>query len=295
MKEKPSSPNQASIEDIILRYSGRGMTLLRECLEKDFCKKTASRILSLSRGTVLLTTGFYVNGHAETDGPPGAFILAHVLGKLGFSPVIITDSYCRNLFESEKIPVEYVSMDSDSKIYQDLLERYQPVCLISVERCGKTADQDYLNMGGNSIANKTAPIDIMFELASSKKILTVGIGDGGNEIGMGNLKEVIARKLRFTPCTVQVDELIIATTSNWGAYGLAAWMEKLEGVKLLPGLSMLESYLKKIVQKGCVDGILQKPQISVDGFSFQIEQEILEDLTKIAEKGLRSTRTPISA
>ena len=44
-----------------------------------------------------------------------------------------------------------------------------------------------------------------------------------------------------------------------------------------------------------MDGILQKPQISVDGFSFQIEQEILEDLTKIAEKGLRSTRTPISA
>lgn len=295
MSETKTVPKQSSIEDIMLRYSARGMTVLREYMKKDFCKEAADRILALERGTVLLTTGFYVNGHAETDGPPGAFILAKALQKLGFSPIMITDDYCRNLFESEKIPVEYVPVNSDSRIYRELLTRYQPVCLISVERCGKTAEKDYINMRGISIASKTAPIDTMFDLARSRGILTVGIGDGGNEIGMGNLKDVIARKLQFTPCAVQVDELIIATTSNWGAYGLAAWMEMLEGEKLLPGISKLEAYLKKIVQNGCVDGVVQKPQVSVDGFSFQVEKEILTDLMKLSEKRLASSPSPISA
>ena len=199
MSETKTVPKQSSIEDIMLRYSARGMTVLREYMKKDFCKEAADRILALERGTVLLTTGFYVNGHAETDGPPGAFILAKALQKLGFSPIMITDDYCRNLFESEKIPVEYVPVNSDSGIYRELLTRYQPVCLISVERCGKTAEKDYINMRGISIASKTAPIDTMFDLARSRGILTVGIGDGGNEIGMGNLKDVIARKLQFTP------------------------------------------------------------------------------------------------
>ena len=34
-------------------------------------------------------------------------------------------------------------------------------------------------MRGISIAGQTAPIDKMFELASSSSILTIGIGDGG--------------------------------------------------------------------------------------------------------------------
>ena len=70
---------------------------------------------------------------------------------------MITDDYCRNLFESEKIPVEYVPVNSDSGIYRELLTRYQPVCLISVERCGKTAEKDYINMRGISIASKLLP------------------------------------------------------------------------------------------------------------------------------------------
>ena len=92
-----------SIEDIILQYSRRGMTEIRDCVPENYCSKAAREILSWKRGTVVLTTGFYVGGFAETDGPMGTMALARALKRLGFSPVIVTDSYCEGYFEEEGI------------------------------------------------------------------------------------------------------------------------------------------------------------------------------------------------
>lgn len=280
-QNRPQSSDD-SIEDIILRYSGRGMTLLQKYLEPDYCAKAARQIFSLPRGNVLLTTGFYVSGHAETDGPPGTVVLAAALQKLGFVPTIVTDDICRELFESEHLSVEYVELDSDASVYQKLLEHYQPVCLISIERFGRNQKNDYANMKGRSIAAQTARIDTMFELAARQHILTVGIGDGGNEIGMGNLKDVIAEKLALNPCTVTVNELIIATTSNWGAYALAACLAVQNHSFIFPSCQQVSDYLNRIVAMGCVDGVTKKSEPSVDGFSLKVEEEILRALNQAA-------------
>lgn len=271
-----------SIEDIVLRYSGRGMTVLQQHLRSGYCKGAAKKILALERGNVLLTTGFCVSGKAETDGPPGTLILAHALKKLGFHPTIVTDRICLGLFESESFPVEYVEVDDDARIYQRLLERYRPVCLISVERCGRNLEEDYANMRGISISRQTAQIDIMFDLALRSGILTIGIGDGGNEIGMGNLRDVIEEKLSLTPCTVKVNELIVATTSNWGAYALAASLAVQKHQHLLLSYRELSGYLERIVALGCIDGVTKKQEPSVDGFPPDIEREILGTLHLIS-------------
>lgn len=277
--------SDCSIEDIVLRYSGRGMTLLQKYLGTDYCRHAAQRLLSLKRGNVLLTTGFYVSGAAETDGPPGTLCLAMALSKLGFAPVIVTDRICEGLFESEYLLVEYVDIASDENVYRQLLDRYKPVCLISIERCGHNTQNDYANMHGKSIASQTAKIDTMFELAKSRDILTIGIGDGGNEIGMGNLKEVISQKMSLNPCIVTVDELIVATTSNWGAYALAAYLGLLIQEHVLPPYPKIAKYLKKIVSLGCVDGVTKKARPSVDGFPLEIEKEIITALSDIMEGG----------
>lgn len=60
-----------TMEDIILQKSGSGMELLRPYLSENYVHQAASEILSWNRGTVFLTTGFYVAGFAETDGPCG--------------------------------------------------------------------------------------------------------------------------------------------------------------------------------------------------------------------------------
>lgn len=276
------SPSNSSIEDIALRYSRRGMNLLREYLKENYCQQAARHLLALERGNVLLTTGFCVAGAAETDGPPGTMCLARALHDLGFTPAIVTDRICQGLFEPEHIPVEYVDLNADEEIFRELLDRYQPVCLISVERCGHNRHNDYINMNGISIARNTAPIDLMFQLASRRHIFTIGIGDGGNEIGMGNLRDVIARKITENPCTVTVDELIIATTSNWGAYALVACLS-LQMHKHLLSYREISAYIRKIVALGCVDGITKKTEPSVDGFPPAIEKEIVTALARAAE------------
>ena len=58
-----------SIENIILRHSKRGMDILKQHMADDFCSAAAKKIFSLERKNILLTTGFYVAGYAETDGP----------------------------------------------------------------------------------------------------------------------------------------------------------------------------------------------------------------------------------
>ena len=75
------------------------------------------------------------------------------------------------------------------------------------------------------ITPHTARVDYLFESG----IPSVAIGDGGNEIGMGNLVEVIptVERLPKNPAVAKVDRLVIASVSNWGGYGLVAALSRL--------------------------------------------------------------------
>ncbi|WP_230105037.1 DUF4392 domain-containing protein [Claveliimonas bilis] len=271
-----------TIEDVVLRHSKRGMTVLRSYMSRDYCRQAARRILELEKGTILLTTGFYVAGHAETDGPLGTVVLAKALEKQGFYPVIITDEFCRGFFEAADLEVCYVDVEDGAEKYEALLEKFAPTALISIERCGRNVKNDYANMRGVSIKEYTARTDWLFIQARKQGIPTFGVGDGGNEIGMGNLKEVISGKLELVPCKVKVDTLVIATVSNWGAYAIAAYIQKMTGTKVLPGFSEIKEYLSLIVNMGSVDGVTKEQTLSVDGFSLDVEKEILDGLKTLA-------------
>lgn len=278
------------LEEIVLRHSGRGMTVLKEYMDDDYCEAAARALLELARGTVLFTTGFYVKGHAETDGPLGTMMAARALKKLGFHSVIVTDKYCKDFFEPEHLDVEYVDTDADEAVYEALLDRYAPVALVSIERCGHNVENDYANMRGVSIASETAKTDCLFELAARRGIPTFGVGDGGNEIGMGNMKEIIAKKLSLVPCAVGVDHLIIATVSNWGAYALVAYLQELTGEPVLLSYDRIRRYLTSIVARGSVDGTNGRCVPTVDGFSLEIEKEILDALHQQADLAIRQSR-----
>ena len=271
-----------TIEDVVLRHSKRGMTVLRSYMSRDYCRQAARRILELEKGTILLTTGFYVAGHAETDGPLGTVVLAKALEKQGFYPVIITDEFCRGFFEAADLEVCYVDVEDGAEKYEALLEKFAPAALISIERCGPNVKNDYANMRGVSIKEYTARTDWLFIQARKQGIPTFGVGDGGNEIGMGNLKEVISGKLELVPCKVKVDTLVIATVSNWGAYAIAAYIQKMTGTKVLPGFSEIKEYLSLIVNMGSVDGVTKEQTLSVAGFSLDVEKEILDGLKTLA-------------
>lgn len=257
------------IERLILQHSGRGMDVLQPLLSERFCTDAADAILRWERGTVLLTTGFYVAGHAETDGPPGTACLAYALQKAGFSVVVLTDPYCSGYFEEFGIAVRYLPTEISDEALKKLVLEYAPVGMISVERCGKNIRGEYANMRGVSISSYTAPVDRVFDMGICP---TVAIGDGGNEIGMGNLADTIEEKLSLVPCKVCTDHLVIATVSNWGALGLSA------GLGWLPSETEYRGFYETAQKLGFVDGITKRCELGEDGFPLEIGLELLQSL-----------------
>ena len=274
------------IEDIIMRHSNRGMPHLREHLPTKYCKETSEYILSWKKGVIFITTGFYVAGHAETDGPPGALILCLTLKELGYIPIIITDAYCKNFFEKYDIKVIYMDIklakENTINFIEKTIEEHNPIGMISIERCGLNIYNKYANMRNININEHTAEIDLFF-VNYYNKIPTIGIGDGGNEIGMGNLENIIKNKLDLVPCKIKVDKLIISTVSNWGGYGLAAYLCKLTNNKKFFETveNIVKEYIKYIISIGSVDGVTHENKEKIDGYDIEVELNIIRSLYKV--------------
>jgi hypothetical protein len=82
---------------------------------------------------------------------------------------------------------------------------------------------------------------------------TIAFGDGGNEIGMGNLCRVLSHT-PLTPSVTTCDELVIATVSNWAVYGVIAAMS-LELAKDLFRLFDPAGIADYLVENGSVEGV----------------------------------------
>lgn len=261
-----------TVEDIILDHDKRGVTHLRPFLQADFCDD-AARLIAGTSGTAMIVTGFYIMGAQlpETDGPPGALAIGRALQAMGREVVYVTDnvthSVMQGLVGDEAEVVDFpITDDQASKEYaKQLLARVNPGVIIAIERCSLTADGAYLNMRGRDISQWNARVDHLF----TDHPATVGIGDGGNEIGMGNLIKEIpgVETLPDNPAATKTSKLIITSVSNWGGYGLAASLSKVAGRNLLPSVEDEAETLKRTVDLGSVDGFSSEPRYEVDGFT----------------------------
>jgi hypothetical protein len=275
-----------TIEDVILRHDRRGVSALRAHLPPDFCRQ-AGRLLSESRGIVLITTGFYIlrTGTPETDGPPGAVALGQALQRLDRRVLYVTDrvseAMMKELTGPELVVTFPVADQATSRRHaQALLARYAPTLLISIERCGRTKDGRYLNMRGLDVSDQTAQVDFLFD---DPAIPSVGIGDGGNEIGMGNVADVVpaSGKLVDDPCVTRVSRLVISSVSNWGGYGVVAALSAIVGHDLLPTVEEERRLVERTAALGAVDGTTGESDGKVDGFGPEVTAEILGDLRSL--------------
>ena len=271
-----------TIEDIILDFDQRNISSLRKHLPINFCEE-ASHLILENPGTVLIATGFYIlaGGAAETDGPPGAIALGDALNLLGYKVFYITDRYSKPFVEAiskdnKVIEFPICSHQKSKQFAEETLERYKPSVLISIERCGFTEKRDYLNRYGKSIADFNAKIDYLFEGFP----VSVGIGDGGNEIGMGRLADVIPlyENLSSPPTVTKTSKLIISSVSNWGAYGLVTSISKIVGKRLLISTGDEINLIEKIVDLGAIDGTTNINVNKVDGFNLCENSRIITSL-----------------
>lgn len=141
----------------------------------------------------------------------------------------------------------------------DLILDRNPGALISIERQGVDAQGDYhYGRGEKNIPDLMAKIDRLFELAKARGFYTIGDGDGGNELGMANIRAAIVEKLPFGDIlapSVEVSHLVPATVSNFGCYGIAACMAAiLEDPAVLHSAEQEAALIAACVREGAVDG-----------------------------------------
>jgi hypothetical protein len=231
---------------------------------------------------VLITSGFTVQaGLSETDGPPGAAVLGRALRRLGARVRYVTDPVTVPLLEATlkalDEPPDVFEYPEDRGAARQVLAREQPTHLVAIERPGRSRSGDYLNARGVSVAEWNRPIDELFVLSRGRgaskhsvggvRPVTIGVGDGGNEVGMGNVRARLAREgplMARIACVVPVDHLVVAGTSNWGAYGIVAALARLTGQALLHSPVEESRLVEACVEAGGGDGLTRRRQPTVD-------------------------------
>jgi hypothetical protein len=246
--------------------------------------------------SIAVVTGFLIPHteppSGETDGPLGALFLARALAPIGVRVALLTDLHSKAALDAglaacgltEQTPLWTFPPRSHPRDEWMAADRaglgFGPTHLLALERVGPVHGSDRChNMRGVDITEHTTPAHLLFEHAALREPppVTIGVGDGGNEIGMGKIpRETIRRNIPNgdrIACRVATDHLIVTGVSNWGAYALAAGVRYLRGVPHDPTLfdpgHELE-LLKLMVERGpLVDGPSGKRQATVDGLTFE--------------------------
>ncbi len=279
------------IEDIVLQDDIRGMTALKPHMPSGYMDACANLLLD-HPGKVLIVTGFYIMAAkaTETDGPPGAVAIGDALTKLGNDVAYVTDELSSPVVRSIASPdhevIEFpIANHFDSANFaNELFQEHAPTALVAIERAGLVGDGTYRNFRGVDFTPYNAKIDHLFD----QHPYSVGIGDGGNEIGMGNLQNVIPtiehEFLPKNPCVTTTTELIVASCSNWGGYGLIAALSIKSGTDLLPSVETGKQMVRDIVQAGAVEGMSGESKEWVDNRDLDGDSVCLQDLHALLDE-----------
>lgn len=314
-------------EDLIKEiYDGfRRLTkrsLIFNCLERLMGTEVKGR-------TVFLVTGaagkYFIPEIGETDGPLGTTVFARTIARgLKALPVILTDVEqvdalklilqsigltITDLKKGEKdlklseTPNSAVVMsfpkshDKAKKEAARLVSSMKPAVAISIERAGFNPKGHYHTSHGTLVDWK-AKMDYIFHRCQEEHVLTIGIGDGGNEIGMGKIFDLLSKRHRFgmkcqCPCksgvisVTETDCTIVSTIANWGAYALsnavAAYLDRRD-LFHLP--SAEEALLNTAIKAGFVDATSGFGIPSVDGVALEPNLCVVHLLKCLAEQNL---------
>jgi len=240
---------------------------------------------------ILLATGFYIlsAGEIETDGPPGAIVLAEALRKAGKKVTLIYDDHSnaimKNGLSSINGKVDTLALSVDHNFDSDPLKVGENSCFIALERPGKALDGKYYNFRGKDISSYHASLDEFYTECKNNGITTIGIGDGGNELGMGRVSSAVDDFVPFDrpfSCQTESDFCVCAGVSNWAGYGMAALLSSMLNRNLMPEPYELRDLLDAIVDAGAVDGVSGKAEPTVDGLEASWEHDIFSAMYQIA-------------
>ncbi|MHC5108486.1 MAG: glutamate cyclase domain-containing protein [Planctomycetota bacterium] len=265
-------PRISSIENLIASDPG-GRNIFGLVIADQL--RLAAQSLRLAR-RVGIVSGFFIPaaGAGETDGPSGAKVVGQALESLGIEVDYLTDRPHLEIYRAIGL--------SPLVDHENYLEKASPTHLLSIERAGRNQEGLYRNINGEDIGAHTAPLDSLFLEGAHRGLTTIGIGDGGNEIGMGKVFADTLASLengKDIATVVQTDFCIAAGVSNWGAYGLTGALSVLARKDLLPPASEVAEDIRRMVRDGgAVDGITHRAEPTVDGLDLSHTVRMLEEI-----------------
>ncbi|UCE72856.1 MAG: DUF4392 domain-containing protein [Methanomassiliicoccales archaeon] len=259
--------------------------------------------------------------HGETDGPLGAACLARAVSLgLGAKPIFVVGDHDLepvkwtakaagiNIEEYDIvkqtrhtggiIPFPYED-EQGEQIAKEIIDKYAPKALFSVETLGPNRKGVIHSAMGLSMTSGLPKLHHLFVEARKRGILTIGCIDCGNEIGGGAIEGEVRKVARYgdacrcpcksgIACAIETDVTITATTSNWGAYGIAAMLAVLvKNPEVFHDADTERRMLEACIMAGGVDGISLRPIPVVDSISCEAGQGLVTLLHMIIENGLK--------
>jgi hypothetical protein len=271
---------------------------------------------------VLLTTGAgspEVLPYGETDGPPGIAALAAALScGLGAVPLLLTESAYVETVERTALAAGLGPRDpevamriggttavlplspgeSGAKQAREYMDRFQPKAVIAVEKAGPNAAGVTHMASGVAVDPAKGRAEVLFDLARERHVLTIGIGDNGNEIGFGLIEPYVRTNRLYgntcrCPCgtgiatRVATDILIPANTSNWGANAIVAALAAVLGqVGLVHTPETEKRMIEASVASGAADGSTGRHLPLIDGIPLDVQLAVMTMMQAIVRIGL---------
>ena len=313
---------RAALDQTLSFYPGRG---IKRFFQSNAVIPAAESLAAEHVQRVIVATGFSVDTRAdgsplpETDGPIGTAALVHALHLVGKTPIVVTDSANHGpmkaalsvinprLAEVGRFEIfDHAQGEASVDAAQRLLRETHADAVVTIELPGRTAAGDRRNMRGVDISPFNGAVDELLIQANERDLLTVSVGDGGNEAGMGNLPG-IPNALNGHP--MQAAEAarhqVTASVSNLGGEAIAAVLLKAYGKldQLHTGAQQAEM-INQAMAAGAVDGVTRgsvagevfpNGTTGVDGFAPEVHAAVLGALREqvdLAPVNSFNVRTP---
>tara|TARA_R110002072_G_scaffold1109_2_gene9250 strand:- start:478 stop:1104 length:627 start_codon:yes stop_codon:yes gene_type:complete len=166
--------------------------------------------------------------------------------------------------------------DEAREAAEALLDALAPSHVVAVELPGRGSCGGYRSLRGELLA--TSPVDEIMLAARARGLVTIGIGDGGNEAGLAGIRDQVSAALELgseIATVVPADHVVVCGVSNWGALALVAALSLEAGRDLLPSEEAYRQDHEAIAAAGAIDGILKTSGLEVDGQPWSASAEAL--------------------
>lgn len=259
----------------------------------------ATDLVGLQPKRVAIATGIVFGEHlphGEIDGPIGSVVLARSLEGLGAQVDLLVEDEMASLMErlTSRLSIGAVVRSTSGRSEAEVAgwaEDYDAA--VAIEKLGQGADGLRHSIMATPLPPGDSYVDALFAALLEGGKLTIGIGDGGNEIGFGNIYEDVVRSVpkgSEMATVTKTKYLFPAAVSNFGAYALCAALAlQTEAPDTMVDAQTVVDLLRDAVAEGCLDGGTVDPTfVGDDGIPAQGVAAVITLLNTIVSQWFSS-------